>query len=258
MQFSIPVFLRLCSRSVLLTGAIALTLISLLTHTPAQAQNAPGARQRGGATYIKFEPPALGNAPGGRARGGASRGECPTVTQPLTALVPTINGSVGGLTGTDHPTFWFYVPYALTADHPAEFVLLDQHNKYVYQTTLIGGQNPDTGILGVTLPDTLTLTAGQSYQWVFMVNCEIDNPIFTRGSIQKITLNAPLAQQIAQAAPLEKARLYAEHGIWFDALTTLAGLKTDQPTDPAIAAAWKSLLESVDLADVADKPFVRQ
>jgi Domain of Unknown Function (DUF928) len=257
MQFSIKVFRsRIVWQVLPVSGAIALALICVLTSTPAHSQNAPEGRQRGGATHIKFQPSALGNAPGGRARGGASRGECPAVAQPLTAIVPTLNGSVGGLTSTDHPTFWFYVPYALTDDRPAEFVLLDDQNKYVYQTTLMNAESSDTGIIGVTLPDTVVLTAGKSYQWVFMVNCEVDNPIFTRGSIQKLTLDPALVQQIAQAEPLEKVRLYAENGIWFDALTALAALKTQQPQDEAIATAWKSLLESVELADVADQPFV--
>ena len=261
MPLSIKVLLSRVFLILPLTSAVAFTLLSVSIPSQAQSQNAPEGRQRGGATYIKFEPPTLGNtpggnAPGGRARGGASRGECPSVTQPLTAIVPTTNGSVGGLTWSDHPTFWFYVPYALTADRPAEFVLLDEHNKYVYQTTLMSTKNTNAGIIGVTLPDTVTISPGTSYQWVFMVNCEIDNPIFTRGSIQRPPLDAALAQQIAQAEPLEKVRIYAANGIWFDALTVLATLKAEHPDDQAIATAWKSLLQSVDLTDVADQPFV--
>ncbi|NJR66225.1 MAG: DUF928 domain-containing protein [Leptolyngbyaceae cyanobacterium CRU_2_3] len=114
-----------------------------------------------------------------------------------------------------------------------------------------------TGVVGITLPDTITLEAEKSYQWVFMVNCEMDNPIFTRGNIQKVNLDTALTQQIARSEPLQQARLYAENGIWFDALTTLAVLRMDQPEDQTIAAAWRSLLRSVDLADIIGKPFMR-
>ncbi|NJR66226.1 MAG: DUF928 domain-containing protein [Leptolyngbyaceae cyanobacterium CRU_2_3] len=137
MRFSSPMFLSQgwLLRGLSIAGAIALTLTGLLVSAPAQSQNAPGdapdRRHSGGATYIKFKPPTLGNtlsnAPGGRQRGGGSRGDCPLITQPLTALAPeTVAGAVGGLTTEDHPTFWFYVPYALTDEHPAEFVLLDE------------------------------------------------------------------------------------------------------------------------------------
>ncbi|HEY9628466.1 MAG TPA: DUF928 domain-containing protein [Coleofasciculaceae cyanobacterium] len=245
-HFSIPV---------LFTPALALAL-TLLTSLPTLAQYAPEGRARGGATYIKFEPPALGNAPGGRSRGGASRGECLPATLPLTAIVPTIDGSVGGLTTADHPTLWFYVPYTLTSDRPAEFVLLDDQNKYVYQTTVVNGTREATGIVRVTLPTTVTLEKDKLYQWVFMVNCEMDNPIFTRGSIRKVTLDPAIASPLKQSTELEKTRIYAENGIWFDALTTLAELKIARPEDAAIAAEWQSLLESVDLADVVDQTFV--
>jgi len=234
---------------------LALTLTALTT-PPALAQDAPDGRLRGGATHIKFEPPALGNAPGGRSRGGASRGACPAAALPLTALVPTVQSAVGGLTTADHPTFWFYVPYALTAEHAAEFVLLDDQNRYVYRTTLVNTNSNAIGITQVTLPATVTLEKDKLYQWVFMVNCEIDNPIFTRGSIRKVTIDPTLSNKIKQAGDLEKARLYAENGIWFDALTTLAALKIAKPGDAAIALEWRSLLQSVDLADVVDQSFV--
>ncbi|NEO47950.1 MAG: DUF928 domain-containing protein, partial [Moorea sp. SIO4A3] len=84
----------------------------------------------------------------GKRKAAASRGQCPKVKEPLTALVPatpsmasdgqipltvghaTGTESVFGLTVVSHPTFWFYVPYALTPDLPLEFVLQDEnHNE---------------------------------------------------------------------------------------------------------------------------------
>ena len=250
MKISIAVLAPLFSLSLTLTATLTALAI------PDAAQNAPEGRLRGGATYIKFEPPAFGNAPGGRSRGGASRGECPAATLPLTAIVPTVNGGVGGLTTADHPSFWFYVPYALNGDRSAEFVLLDDHNKYIYRTTLVNRESDAIGITRITLPTTITLEKDRLYQWVFMVNCEIDNPIFTRGSIRRVALDSALSDKIKQAEVLGKARLYAENGIWFDALTTLAELRIAEPGDAAIALEWQSLLQSVDLADVADSPFV--
>ncbi|MBW4660427.1 MAG: DUF928 domain-containing protein [Drouetiella hepatica Uher 2000/2452] len=239
----------------LLAPLFSLSLLTPLTF-PALAQDAPATGIQSRTTHIKFEPPALGNAPGGRSRGGASRGECPAATLPLTAIVPTVNGGVGGLTTADQPSFWFYVPYALNGDRSAEFVLLDDQNRYIYQTTLVNGESDAIGITQVTLPATVVLEKDRLYQWVFMVNCEIDNPIFTRGSIRKVTIDPVLSTKIQQAEALEQVRLYAENGIWFEALSTLAELKTAKPGDAAIALEWKSLLQSVDLTDIADSPFV--
>lgn len=240
-----------------LTVATALTIVAIAAPTP--AQDAPGARQRGGASRIKFEQTVLPNvdAPGGRQRGGASRtGNCPSVPQPLTALVPASNNSVLGLTTAAHPTLWFYVPYVLNSDHPAEFVLLDDRNRYIYQTTLADAQTEETGIIRIALPETIALEPNKLYRWAFTVNCGADSSVFTLGGIQRVTIDTALGAQIEQATGFDRANLYAQNGIWFDALTTLAVLKQENPSDATIAAAWESLLQSVALEDVANQPFV--
>ena len=236
-----------------LAVAIALTVTTV---TP--AQDAPGGRQRGGASHIQYQPPTLPNtgAPGSRRRGGASRtGSCPAVAQPLTALVPTVNDSVWGLTTTANPRLWFYVPYVLNTDHPAEFALLNDRNQYVYQTTLANAQTDATGIIEVALPSTVALDVGKFYRWAFTVNCGADSSVFVMGGIQRVApLSAPAAS--LDQASLDRASLYAENGIWFDALTILAELKQSNPHDPAIAAEWQSLLQSATLEDMVDQPFV--
>ena len=243
---------------------LPLAVAIALATTVAQAQDAPGGRQRGGASHIEYQPPTLSNvgAPGNRRRGGASRtGSCPAVAQPLTALVPTVKDSVGGLTTAANPTLWFYVPYVLNTDHPAEFALLNDRNQYVYQTTLANAQTDATGIIEVALPSTVALEVGKPYRWALTVNCGADSSVFVMGGIQRV---APLGADAMSnppsgseaAANLDRASLYAEHGIWFDALTILAELKQAKPDDAAIAAEWQSLLQSATLEDLANQPFV--
>lgn len=206
-------------------------------------------------------PPPLQGRPIGSRRGGASRGSCPTGAQPLTALVPaTIDPTapgetpleaVWGLTTAERPTFWFYLPYALTADRPGEFVLLDDENNYVYQAAIVGSGGE--GVIGVPLPATAApLAVDRLYSWTFLVYCEADNPTFTQGQIQRVALPASLASGMPETATAQAA-LYARHGLWHDALTALAAADR---SDPAIAADWRSLLESVGLGEIADRPLL--
>jgi hypothetical protein len=253
-------FTKILQPTLVLGVAIALSVVTLpIAALPSAAQDAPGSRQRGGASQIKFDPPVLPNvdAPSGRQRGGASRtGNCPEVAQPLTALVPAQNDSVIGLTTAAQPTLWFYVPYVLNADHPAEFVLLDEGNRYVYRTTLANASTESTGIVQISLPETVTLEPDKLYRWAFTVNCGIDSSVFTIGGIQRVTIDSPLSMQIEQATGLDQVSLYAQNGIWFDALTGLANLKQENPTDAAIATEWENLLRSVGLEEVTNQPFV--
>ena len=241
--------------------AVGMALV--IAASPLQAQeDAPGGRERGGASQIHYQPPSLPNAgaPGSRRRGGASRtGSCPAVAQPLTALVPTVKDAVWGLTTAANPTLWFYVPYALNATHPAEFALLDDRNQYVYQTTLANAQTDATGIVEVALPSTVSLEVGKPYRWALTVNCGADSSVFVIGGIQRVASPSGISGDAAASldrASLYAASFYAENGIWFDALTIVAELRQAKPNDAAIAAEWQSLLQSATLEDVANQPFV--
>ena len=64
-------------------------------------------------------------SPIGRREGGASRGSCNNYVG-LTALVPEQAGRVEGATVADNPTFYFYIPAALSPNVKVEFVLQDQ------------------------------------------------------------------------------------------------------------------------------------
>jgi hypothetical protein len=269
-----------------LSVAIALTLIYLISPvSPILAQSVstrrftppsvpretdrPNSRIGGGAShamqFIPPEPPGL-DAPTGRPRGGASRGQCPDVAQPLTALVPAVNqpnrsslGSaqtVWGLTLAERPSFWFYVPYTLNPEVGLEFVLLDENDNTVYQG-LLETPSSSPGIVNVTLPSTAkALEVGKMYRWYFMVYCAGEDPVFTEGAIQRIDPPAALSQ-VSQLAPRERAAAYAANGIWFDALNAVAMLHRENPNDAAIAIDWAALLRSADLGDIAQQPFVQ-
>lgn len=210
-------------------------------------------------THIVYNiphPPDQG-APDGRQRGGASRGPCQSF-EPLTALVPTTAGAVWGLTAAAHPTFLFYLPPALDEGTVVEFTLQDANDDYVYQTQL-NAPTSQASLVQVTVPDTAAaLAVDQSYVWTLAVYCDPLHParsVFVTGTIQRTDLAVDVQEAIAQAEPLQQAQLYAEQGIWHEALATLAHQIHTNPTDTQAVQAWEMLLHQTALQDVTDVPL---
>lgn len=222
--------------------------------------DAPGADRAiggGGHRYRAPLPPEAG-APAGRPSGGASRGgEDVRICQSLTALVPSTrevgrNGreyrGVWALTAAAHPTLWFYIPYAVTSDEPAEFVLFDDRRRIIYRKQDIVLSN-EPGIVGISIPEsTPELEVGRMYRWNFQTRCggEI---VFVEGWIQRAELDSEITAEIDRARPLEQAAIYAENGIWHDALTLLGNLRRDDPDNLDVLEAWMELLEVLDLGE---------
>jgi hypothetical protein len=205
----------------------------------------------------------MGGRVPGRRRGGARRsGACPTPDTELTALVPANEATtqtlpetyVGGSTTAEYPTFWFYVPHALTADLTAEFILQDDSGQDIYRATSTDfpASEQTPGIVGVSLPATVApLEVGKTYQWYFKLNCEAETPLYVQGGIERIPLDPNLASQLANASPSEQANLYVANDIWYDAITVLAQLHRSTSNDPTIKSALTNLLQSVGLEDIA-------
>jgi len=165
---------------------------------------------------LNFRPPAGQGAPTGRARGGASRGSCPDTALPVTALVPLATNTAThpeqdvaaavGLTTQVYPTFWFYIPFALSAERTAEFSLLDAEGNYLYKTTI--SSSSSAGIMGIDLPNTVPpLAVGTTYSWVLQVNCDTANPISIWGNLRRVALEPALSRQLKQASLREQAAL---------------------------------------------------
>ena len=190
-----------------------------------------------------------------RTSAGSRGGNCDKPEKPITALVPEKNI---GLTVSDRPTLWFYIPYASKPGFSAEFVLRDDRKKDVYQTTL---PVPGKGIVSVPLPETVPpLESGKTYQWVFTVICDSTDRMkddFVKGKVTREALKPEVQSQL-EAATSERDRviIYAENGLWYEAVTLLAELRRRSPEDKTFAEDWADLLGDVGLADMATEPFV--
>ncbi|KAM3108648.1 DUF928 domain-containing protein [Phormidesmis sp. 146-33] len=203
----------------------------------------------------------------GRRRGAAIRsGTCQAMNPPLTALIPLYQTAGSSFlvstTTAEYPTLWFYVPYAITPDRPAELRRDDPDptdRNYVQQQTVLRLTNAPAGVIGVRLPATeAPLKIDQSYHWTFVVLCDRQDAStnqFVSGAIVRLTAQSSLMQQIQQTG--QQSRLYTQAGFWEDAVTTLADLKRRSSNDSQLTAEWTALLKTVDLEAIATKPIVQ-
>ncbi|NER35889.1 MAG: DUF928 domain-containing protein [Oscillatoria sp. SIO1A7] len=253
---------------------VALKLLATTAGVAAAEVQQPNPRQPrshsaiGGEIYqlAGFTPPAnLGKPPtaGGGSRGGycARDVALPNSRVPLTPLVPALGeGDEGdwGLTVSERPTFFVYVP--ATTARQAEFVLRDEDWNDIYRTQLsISGE---AGIVRVSMPKSKeALVLGKNYRWHFALVCpESDrgfvNEITVEGWTRRVELDPDLATKLDGKTALTRSSIYADNGIWLDALSALADSLLDSPEDSALVEAWENLLASAGLAKIADRPIV--
>ncbi|MEG4228296.1 DUF928 domain-containing protein [Microcoleus sp. N9_A2] len=185
------------------------------------------------------------------------RGGCASISQlGLTALVPT---NKKGRTVSDYPTFFFYLPR--TEAQSAEFILKDESGKQIYKQDLTISNL--SGVIGVSIPpkqNVPPLEVGKSYTWNFTVICDSQDRSADQieiGTVGRVELSADIRRQLEKADPREKTFIYAENGIWQEALSNLAAARRDQPNDTTFKADWESLLDSVKLGEIAKEPIVQ-
>lgn len=205
---------------------------------------------------VTFEPP-QGTKPA-HTVGGASRGEqCPSdsIEQnlPLTPLLPTGSRS---LTLKSHPTLLVYVPE--TSATKALLSIKDANEDYDYQTTMSIGDR--SGIVSLTLPDDApALDVNREYNWSLILMCDNklrpDSPV-VQGDVTRVDADLHIANKLARADLYESAAIYGNAGLWYDTVSTLAKLKTNNPTDSSIISSWYGLLSSVGLENIAKAEFV--
>jgi len=203
---------------------------------------------------------------GGGKRGSSCLEKSQEEKMPLIGLMPIRNKlnwrtRVPGnqtLTVAANPTFFVYV--SETTAKSAEFLLSDDQDNEVYQTTLRLPSVPSSdvstpGIVKVSLPANVSLETGKNYHWVFALNCmaadgDLSGTLYVDGWIQRTELSPDLKTKIEQATPLEQAQLYAKARIWSETLMLVSQLRSSKPDE------WEELLNSVGLTQIAQAPFI--
>ena len=207
----------------------------------------------------RFVPPIEDMLPGDLPRATDTRGGCVKKDKKQKDLTPLLPKSKMGRTVSEYPLFFFYLPE--TEAQVAEFVLQDEKGNQIYQTTL--KINNSSGIVGVSIPtnqNVSPLQIGKNYRWSVTLICDTEDrskDVFEAGIVRRVELSADILRELDAADPREKTFIYAENGIWQDALSTLVAARRANPNDAMLKTDWESLLDSVNLGEIAKEPIVQ-
>lgn len=161
-----------------------------------------------------------------------------------------------GLTVSQSPTFLAYIPQSTATT--GEFILIDENNQLIYRNSFAV---PSTsGIASINLPSDKSLESGKTYEWYLVLICnptdrsgdEVSNP----GWVQIGNPSDNLVGQLKTAKPLDIPNFYANDGIWYEALASLAELRRNDPNNSKLLNDWDNLLTSVNLQPFIKEPLV--
>jgi len=193
-----------------------------------------------------YKPPEVG-APGGRVGGGTRGpgGDLPV----LSVLAPDHTG----LTAQDQPSLFWYVSNQTA--HPVELTIIDDQT--VQPLLALRIDVPvQPGVRHVRLSEhDIHFMLGKQYKWFVALVVDPDRrskDVVAGGAIERVELPQALREKLAQAEKAEVPYLYAEAGFWYDALAAISDLIDAAPDDPVLRKQRASLLEQVDLPEIAE------
>jgi hypothetical protein len=111
------------------------------------------------------------------------------------------------------------------------------------------------GIVRMEMPKNLPeLVPGKEYRWSVSLirndNRRSDDT-FAQSWIKPVPETPELKQQLAAAkSDRERASIYAQAGLWYNALNALSTAQAANPTDPSIREDFLSLLAQAGLTEV--------
>ena len=182
------------------------------------------------------------------------KGSCSEqATTKLTALAPY---SHPGQSANSHPTFAWHIPDP--ESYPVLFRL------YEYDATQRNGKDKTIakkplsstpGIMSYTLPSgSPGLTVGQKYGWEVILVCNPNSPsqsLVAGAEIDIVNQPAEIETKLnntSQANGITKADIYAQAGLWYDALAEVVVT----PNDPQAKALTAKLIEQLTATEQQD------
>jgi hypothetical protein len=228
------------------TVSAALALIVMVGAMPIAAQQ-PSQAPKATADAPVYKPPLRG-APGGRV-GGGTRGTGQEPAFVLSVLAPNHTG----LTISEQPSLFWFISSA--SSYPVELTLVDPGKT---DPLLELKMNPPVkpGVHRVSLKDhNVRLAPGVSYQWYVAVVPDSNRrskDILAGGSIERVATPAELTTKLSQASKSQVPALYADAGMWYDALAAIGDLIEQSPQDAALVNQRSALLRQVGLPDARD------
>lgn len=180
-------------------------------------------------------------APGGRV-GGGTRGDKNAFV--LSVLAPDHSG----FTTSEQPSLYWFISSSTSL--PIEVTVMDQDGiQPILETRLPAPVKP--GIQQVRLADyKIHLKPGAAYRWFVAVVPDADRrskDILAGGAIERVEIPADVKSKLAQSANNDKPFVYAEAGIWYDALKSISDLIDASPQNMELRQQRTALLKQVGL-----------
>jgi hypothetical protein len=212
---------------------------------PSFAQATKPTGDAGTPAKVKFRPAGTGAA-SVRVTGGSRGTGDDQVT--LDVLAP----DEIGITTQEQPSlYWFQ---SKPAKAKFELTLLEE-NKPKPIVQVVVERSTKAGIQRLKLSEHgAKLTTGVEYQWVVALIPDPDNrskDLVASGVIKRIEPTADLKQKVSKASAASLPGVYAEAGIWYDALTVLSDQIDAQPDNKALRQTRADLLQQVGLKAAA-------
>jgi len=217
-----------------------------------QSVSAENAKSGGptNAAPVKFRPSGSGAA-SVRVTGGSRGSGDSAVT--LDVLAPD---EIGVTTQEQPSLYWFQ---SKPAQAKFELTLLEE-NKPKPIVQVMVERSTKAGIQRLKLSDQKTkLALGVEYQWVVALITDPDNrskDLVASGVIKRIEPSADLKEKVSKASAAALPNVYAEAGIWYDALTALSDQIDAQPDNKALRQTRADLLQQVGLKAAAQAEAV--
>lgn len=239
------------SGSVSLAGlAVVLALVGSGSDAEERTSGPAAVAQQGSPQPVslpapQYKPPLRG-APGGRVGGGTRGGEADLPSPSVLAPEHV------GLTGEEQPSLYWFLPKS-TSLLVEVTVIEAQAIKPLLEMRLAAPLTP--GVHRLRLGDHgVRLVPGVQYQWFVALVRDPDyrsKDILAGGGIERIELPEALRTRLLRAGKIELPNLYAEAGIWYDAVAAISDLIESRPDDPVLRGQRAALLDQVGLQEVA-------
>jgi hypothetical protein len=105
-------------------------------------------------------------------------------------------------------------------------------------------------------PNSPELQTETPYRWTVQLNCQGSNPPFIQGLIQRNIPTPELTQKLAGTPKDQHWLIYAQAGIWYDAIANLAEQLRQNPNDPQLKENWQKLLNEAELNLIINEPLI--
>jgi len=237
--------------TVLTTASALMMCASLVSGAdkPTKVAQAKTTEQASEPQPIAYKAPLRG-APATRVGGGTRSVSAKPVALSVIAPLET------GYTTRDRPTIYWYVSEDVTS--PVELTVVSTENlEQAAKPALELKLQPPIrkGMHAISLEEYgVALKPGVEYQWFVAVvpdAAQRSSDVVAGGSIKRVPESEAVRSRLTQAAPSQRAAVYAGEGIWYDAVDQISKQISADPADYRLREQRAQLLEQVGLTEAA-------